>query len=687
MKSSWTRRALMIGALAFGHVVVAACGATQPDTMGDGTLANASSGTCNTDGTTRVCHYTVPQPGMLVCGTGSQTCEHGSWTPCAPGLEGNTLTLHPEYTYDPSAPPGSRLASSGLLGTMSLVSVAPGACVNNPCDPNCLQVPLPLGQICGQLSEKPNETYKDLTNAGFTNNPNPCTVGANDNCGYDSDCAADGHCHFNKDTTRTCAGVDFTAGNACAPDTGTNVQIPVCNRGQTDATSGILKIAVKAATAPSLTACNRLATATVCSIDLSATPIKAGQCVDFDQSTCPVLANNTQYEFEVNDDGAGGARLPECNSCNNWGAFDTKMNNNRGCSLACNTKDLNGNDVNYNGLPGGFQGNPTTCNVEDPTTTDVAGTPAGTDPTTAPPADDCNYDFACVGGTCQSFNRGDANHCVGVDLTAGVGCVAHEGHMRFPICNRGSVRMNSTAITVGLASGTSSALVCTAGLAASGAIDKGTCTVTMDLDPGECQNLDTEHCGAGFQDNGNRLVFVDTTNAVAECDECNNWSAYAQNDKCGHGSLSTALDFQVGSACPPGYLARWGKLFYAVSTPGSSKVVFKAQTGATASGPWAPASAVTIADTSAGDGDICAIACAGPGQCNGPYAAPYTSLWPPNKTSAVCPKDMTVPLGVNAKGAFLSLSMQFTSGRYDHQDQTPSNLAPPVVMFDCIPNE
>jgi fibro-slime domain-containing protein len=76
---------------------------------------------CSPDGATMACGHTVHQQGMYVeCATGTQTCADGKWGTCVI----DTFSSTPP----PPRPPGP----------FSL-QLVPGACTNDPCDPNCEQ--------------------------------------------------------------------------------------------------------------------------------------------------------------------------------------------------------------------------------------------------------------------------------------------------------------------------------------------------------------------------------------------------------------------------------------------------------------------------------------------------------------------------------------------------------------------
>lgn len=270
---------------------------------------------------------------------------------------------------------------------------------------------------------------------------------------------------------------------------------------------------------------------------------------------------------------------------------------------------------------------------------------------TAASTDDCFFgDTCCVKQTAPAcgYTNSTKNYCIArrdaacganpgcaakVDYTAAPACDTPDGHSHISLCNRGGVAAPTAAGTkLWLTLFNSSDFRKECGGCGPGAADdkfaakRGHCSLDLSVNPlaaGACYDFDLTAAIAGTGPAGTSCTMLPTKNltgawgvyvnsaqsggtfsatcagkGLAECNDCNNWSAM----DIGHpacpasGSTGTPVSTQTYAAsCPPGTSVRWGLLGYSASVTAPSTVSFSVQTGPASSGPWTPATAVTVA--------------------------------------------------------------------------------------------
>jgi hypothetical protein len=319
--------------------------------------------------------------------------------------------------------------------------------------------------------------------------------------------------------------------------------------------------------------------------------------------------------------------------------------------------------------------------------------PAGT-------CDICAYDTHCVAGTCvpnapngSSTVTGCSNASPGPDLVVAPPCIDTNGYWHFPVCNRGSVTVNSSSIHIGLYDTTLAGhmdwypgcatdqspanpdyKVGSVNLGGNNTIPPGSC---LDLnDVPNTANYDTSAGGTTINrtppntDLSHTMgVMVNWDKGINECNYCNNWGIFdAANAACippnggggggdaggGGGPGSMTYNQTYTASCPSGTRGQWSQLAYSVTTSGSADVKFEVQTGPSfdgGNGPWTPAAPVPVADAPVDHPDSCSMT--GPTPCGGAYGA-----------SCACPIDIFTPLGgiPNAQQPELNLTVVLNSG-------------------------
>ena len=287
-KQAW-RRALALG-LGSGLALAAvfACGTSRPGAATDGTYNGPKLvGTpCTSEGETVACSVETGRLGDIVnCFHGMQVCQGGVWSACGGAGTATTSTLAV------TAGDASRTASG---------------CASNPCNPSCVGIDVDadtlrpdggftsfaiLGSVVDFTSfpAAKKAAMAQPTCSSLTSPPNYQT------CNYDYCCAPltptsppdAGTCvKWIEDAGATCpvpVGVDFQTGVGC--NDGTSIHIPVCNRGNANANSGLLLIAGYPANpnaVGSVSVCQNTGNSPVegCTVDLSVKSIPAGKCID-----------------------------------------------------------------------------------------------------------------------------------------------------------------------------------------------------------------------------------------------------------------------------------------------------------------------------------------------------------------------------------------------------------------------
>lgn len=150
----------------------------------------------------------------------------------------------------------------------------------------------------------------------------PCNPSSQVGCEFDSYCL-NGTCTlYSPSQENSSAGVDLTAQSACYNSDG-SATFPLCNRGQKDATSGLVNVGFDQNPSPSV--CSPVPapypSKGVCVVDFSKTPLKAGQCIDLNPSkmqnlvSCSGVNVSGNRDWFPNFDGL----FSETNLCNNEG--------------------------------------------------------------------------------------------------------------------------------------------------------------------------------------------------------------------------------------------------------------------------------------------------------------------------------------------------------------------------------
>ncbi len=225
----------------------------------------------------------------------------------------------------------------------------PASCAaDNPCDPRCRQIVdtgvaipnLPEGlcstatgigvcPLCGYGGPVSQLPYAEMP-AEWQRIPSTCST-ADDRCSFEMECVA-GTCQSRMipcDSSDPACSTDLTLGKPCLDpmDPNNTYHIPLCNRGASALSSGIVRIGVDSRSAHVASCVPTTATGDAVAfpdsgyveIELSAAQaIKAGSCIDvnFSNSSQVGLDLHGSRTLLANFDGA----IVECKRCNNGNA-------------------------------------------------------------------------------------------------------------------------------------------------------------------------------------------------------------------------------------------------------------------------------------------------------------------------------------------------------------------------------
>jgi hypothetical protein len=242
--------AALVSTAWFVHFAVVGCGAAdRPRSLGD-SAGNPQYGAipgspCVPEGAARDCHVTLGEhDGVLSCFVGKQTCSGGVWSDC--GGQGSITgqSFHP------------RVHASGKR-VDSLTSAA--NCTNDPCDPTCQIynetpdagiVPDGGGTVIaitgGSLANSnvpPGFQGKGNDPSGVCSTcaPGSTSTACQEACMFDMTCntnGTNGCTAFGPGQSGACTGIDITVPVTC--ESGSNVEVSVCNRGTQSAPPGVL---------------------------------------------------------------------------------------------------------------------------------------------------------------------------------------------------------------------------------------------------------------------------------------------------------------------------------------------------------------------------------------------------------------------------------------------------------------
>ena len=133
-------------------------------------------------------------------------------------------------------------------------------------------------------------------------------------------------------------------------------------------------------------------------------------------------------------------------------------------------------------------------------------------------------------GSCVPWYPGETDpNCSGVDLAVGVPC---DGII--PVCNHGNSTATGPITVVHWPANSQQYPTCAPDMTHPNTV---TCTITEDIPPGECVNVDGDSCldldgDPEPLDNGNREIMVNPEGDVTECSCLDNWSLYAGGTEC-----------------------------------------------------------------------------------------------------------------------------------------------------------
>ena len=162
--------------------------------------------------------------------------------------------------------------------------------------------------------------------------------------------------------------------------------------------------------------------------------------------------------------------------------------------------------------------------------------------------DRCVMDTHCVDGSCVEWSDPcqSTDGACGVDLTLGQPCVglnSPETSFHIPVCNRGTTRLDTGTIRIGVDSRTESLTRCVSSTASdfpdSGHIDFILSAAQGQyIEPGRCIDVNVDNSQtSGLDFSGDRSLVVNSNAAIAECNRCNDSNVVIRPTATDNGSI------------------------------------------------------------------------------------------------------------------------------------------------------
>jgi len=185
-------------------------------------------------------------------------------------------------------------------------------------------------------------------------------------------------------------------------------------------------------------------------------------------------------------------------------------------------------------------------------------------------------------GDCQdnsTLSTTPETGCTGYDLAVDYVCNANT----IPVCNHGSSVFGPALVTVGYWDIADRVFGATS---PSSTTRDGTCTASLTIQPGECQNITS--CTPSMATGTSYTLMVDPDAALSECGtgananrRLDNWSWRDQTFACI--TNPPYVEYEYQPTCPEDSFAAWKYLKWVTTNSAGSSVVFKAKAGRTPS--------------------------------------------------------------------------------------------------------
>jgi len=190
-------------------------------------------------------------------------------------------------------------------------------------------------------------------------------------------------------------------------------------------------------------------------------------------------------------------------------------------------------------------------------------------------------DADCAGGTGVGSCRDNLTipndtTCVGYDLAVDYPCVNNT----IPVCNHGTTAFTGN-VTVGYWAIADRQFAVTG---PNNTLRDGTCTASLTINPGQCQNITS--CTPSMAAGSNYTLMVDPDATLSECGTLANSNRRMDNWSWREGSYTCAtqpsyVEYEYVADCPDDSIAVWKNLSWVTTVPNGSEVRFYGKAGDT----------------------------------------------------------------------------------------------------------